>query len=369
MKEILKRIIKLKTDGSEQGINECLQYIEETLNKKGWKTLLIPNKEDGKNNLIAVCGACEIKNINNAILLAGHIDTVIANKEKWSSDPFELYEDNENLYGLGVADMKNFTATVLSNLDKITKMPTKRPIIFVLTSDEETVMYGINAVIEFMKNNNIKPEFTIIGEPSSNSFATSNMGFYEFETSIFGKACHSSNPQLGVNAIYIMSKLITFIENFSKQYLEKGTTMNVGTIQGGTMCNIVAEKCTMRWDIRTFSREDLQEIQNNVNEFLNKLIKEYDGASYLNQIVFKIPPFTYRENETTRSLMRKYDINETTYSAATEAGFYQELGSNCVIFGCGDIKDCHSVNEKINKKEFQNYGKLLLNILKDVCNQ
>ncbi|MBP3631178.1 MAG: M20/M25/M40 family metallo-hydrolase [Clostridia bacterium] len=246
-------------------------------------------------------------------------------------------------------------------------MNSNRPIIFVLTNDEETVMYGINRVVEFMKQNNISLKFAIIGEPSSCNFATSNMGFYEIETIVKGKACHSSNPQFGINSIYIMSKLITYIESLSKEYLSLGTTINVGIINGGTMCNIVAEKCSIRWDIRTFSKDIVQEIINKVNTFLKRLTADYDGSTFTNETIFKIPAFSYKKNEITDRLMKKYNINEKSYSAATEAGFYQELGADCVIFGCGDIKDCHAVDEKINKEEYVTYQQLLLNILKDVC--
>ena len=364
--EILKKIVKYKTNGNEQGINRCVNYIKKVLSKNGWKTLLIKNNENKKNNLIAVLNG-ELSNLNNAILLAGHIDTVVANKDKWESDPYILTERDENLYGLGVADMKAFTSIILANLNSINKINTNKPIVFVLTNDEETVMYGVNRVVDYLKENNINLSYAIIGEPSSCNFATSNMGFYEFETTINGKACHSSNPQFGINSIYIMSKVVTYIESLANEYLSQGTTINVGIINGGTMCNIVAENCSIRWDVRTFSREVLQEIQNKVDAFLNNLTKEYLGSSCTNKIVFKIPAFSYVKNETTENLMTKFNIQEMSYSAATEAGFYQELGANCVIFGCGDIKDCHKVNEKINKEEYLNYQQLLLNILKDIC--
>lgn len=363
---ILSKLIAYKTDGDENGINNCLRFVQKTLNKKGWETALVKNYENNKNNLIAVLNG-NLNNINDGIILAGHIDTVTTDERNWCSNPFSLTSSNGEYCGLGVADMKNFTAAILANLENISNLNTNKPIMLALTNDEETLMFGIKSVIEFLKQNKIFPKFAIIGEPSNMDFGNSNKGFYEFETVINGKAAHSSEPSVGINAVYIMSKIISFIEKLNKKYINDGTTINVGIINGGTMCNIVPEKCIIRWDVRTLQKKHLNQINNSVIKYLDKLLKDYNGATYTNEIVFKIPPFEYKQNLIVENLKNILEIKEFPYSAATEAGFYQELGINCVIFGCGNIKDCHSVNEKIKIEDFETYQKKLLKIIKEFC--
>lgn len=364
--EYLTKIISYKTDDNEEGINSCLNYIKDVLSDNGWKTTLIKNNENNKNSLIASFNS-NLNDINNGLLLAGHIDTVSTSIDKWASSPLTATKNNDYLYGLGVADMKSFTSAILSNLSEIKKLPLKKPIVIALTNDEETVMNSILKVCEFFKQKNIKPEYSVIGEPSLMTFSNSNKGFYEFETIINGVSCHSSNPQLGVNAIYIMSKFITFLENMSLKYAPNGTTINVGLINGGKMCNIVADKCVIRWDVRTFKREDLTSIKNETNIFLEQITKEYSNSSYCNGIVFEIPVFEDKKVEITQQLLQKFNATETPYTASTEAGFYQELGIDCIIYGCGDIKDAHSINEKINLNNYNEYCKNILEIIKFVC--
>lgn len=364
--EILSKLVGFKTDDDEKGINKCLSFIEKKLKQSGWETIILKNEENNKNNLIAVFNG-NLNNINEGLLLAGHIDTVTANIENWDSNPLMVKENDGKLFGLGIADMKSFTGSILNSLENIKKLNLKRPIIFALSNDEETVMYGINKIVKYFKENNIKPNYAIIGEPSNMMFSNSNKGFYEFETIINGKASHSSKPQNGVNAIYIMGKLVSYIEELALKYLSKGTTINVGIINGGRMCNIVPDKCSIRWDIRTFSRQALIEINNKINDFLDKLCKEYPSSSYSNEIVFKIPVFEDRNVKITNKLMKKYNLEEKPYDAATEAGFYQELGIDSIIFGCGDIKDAHSANEKIVIEDYIRYCDLLLSFIKDIC--
>lgn len=363
---ILNRLVSCKTDGDEKGINNCLKYVQKLLNRYGWKTLLLKNDEDNKNNLIAVLNG-ELCNIDDGLLLAGHIDTVVTDASKWNTNPLKLTNLDSKCYGLGVADMKNFTAAVLSNLETINKLNINKPIVFILTNDEETVMYGISKVVKYLKENKIITKYGIVGEPSNMQISTSNKGFYEFETIINGRAAHSSAPQLGINSIYIMSKLISFIEQLNVKYSRNGTTINVGTINGGTMCNVVPAKCIIRWDVRTSYKKHLTEINDLVNEYLNGLINEYNGSSFTSEIVFKIPPFEYKNSNITQKFIEMFKMREFAYSAATEAGFYQELGIDCAILGCGDINDCHAINEKIDTNDYIKYQEILLKIIEEVC--
>lgn len=364
--EYLKKLIAYKTDDNAEGINDCLDYVKNLLEQEGWETVLLKNDENGKNSLIASYNS-PLKNIENGLLLAGHIDTVSTPVDRWSTNPLIATNEKDYLYGLGVADMKSFTSAVLANLPAIKELSLKKPIVIALTNDEETVMKSIIKVCDYLSKQCIRPNYAVIGEPSLMTFSNSNKGFYEFETIIHGVPCHSSNPKLGTNAIYIMSKFITFLEKMASKYESRGTTINVGIINGGKMCNIVADKCTIRWDVRTFKKSDLCNIKKETNCYLNQIMSEYSNATYTNDVVFEIPVFEDKKVEITEQLLKKFDIIEQPYSASTEAGFYQELGIDCIIYGCGDIKDAHSINEKISIKNYNAYCENILEIIKHVC--
>lgn len=362
----LKKLLEFQTAGNAQGISDCLNFVKETLQNYGFKTVIVKNEQDQKENLIAVLNG-ELKNICDGLLLAGHIDTVNANAKNWNSNPFTLTQNGNDLIGLGIADMKSFTAAVLDNLKKISELKLKKPLMFVLTNDEETVMYSIQRVCDYFKQNSIVPNYAIVGEPSNMMFSNSNKGFYEFETTIFGKAAHSSNPQLGVNAIYIMAKLIGYLQSLAKEYQKYETTLNVGLINGGRMCNIVPDKCTIRWDVRTNSNQIVEQIDKKVNAFLEDLILDNSNSSFDNQIVFQIPAFEERNVKITITLMQNYNITQHPYKASTEAGFYQQLGIDCIIYGCGDIEQAHAPNEKIDLDKYNQYCQNLLEFIKDIC--
>jgi len=47
-------------------------------------------------------------NSSGGIVLSGHTDVVPVSNQKWDTDPFQLIEKDEKLYGRGTSDMKSF---------------------------------------------------------------------------------------------------------------------------------------------------------------------------------------------------------------------------------------------------------------------
>ena len=78
------------------------------LENAGWQVdvLDVPGKP-GKQNLVACLGDPQAP---GGLVLSGHTDTVPCDPALWASDPFQVSERDQRLYGLGTADMKAFLA-------------------------------------------------------------------------------------------------------------------------------------------------------------------------------------------------------------------------------------------------------------------
>ena len=355
---ILSDLVKLQS--FNQTNFEIIDYISSFLKKNDIEFKLIKNSIDSKLNLIAGLN-CKLSNLNNAILLCGHIDTVNASKNVWKTDPFRLTINNGKAYGLGTADMKSFTANILSNVNTL-KTFMGAPLVLCLTSDEETVMDGVKQVCLNLQKLNIKPSYAIVGEPTQSLPYNCNKGFYETEITVKGKACHSSMPQNGVNSIVVASKIINKLNSISKT-LDKNSTLNVGIVNGGTLCNVVPELTKVRFEIRTFNKDLLTKIYNTLNLTFEKLKQEFKGVEIENKLVFEIPPFKKVSSKILNSVYKFLGERPQTYVASTEAGFYQTIGATPLIFGVGNIENCHKENEFVCLEEFNTYFKKLETIL------
>src|SRR5690606_41138151 len=66
-------------------------------------------------------------------------------------------------------------------------------------------------ILAHMAQQKIKPDFALIGEPTLMQVVTAHKGVLSFETVVHGHEAHSSQPQLGVNAVHIACELVHFL--------------------------------------------------------------------------------------------------------------------------------------------------------------
>ena len=96
--EILRKLVSFNTIEDKENI-QIIEWIKSYLTTIGFTFTELIDEETNKKCLIAEIG-------NNAQLaFSGHLDTVNAT-EDWTKNPFDLCIENDNIYGLGVCDMK-----------------------------------------------------------------------------------------------------------------------------------------------------------------------------------------------------------------------------------------------------------------------
>ena len=125
----------------------------------------------------------------------------------------------------------------------------------VLTAEEEIGCIGASRLVA---DNALRPRRMIIGEPTSLRPARAGKGYCLAEVTVWGKEAHSAHPQQGVSAIYHAARLITAIEELAgplatetHSFFEPAfTTVNIGTIEGGTAKNVVPGLCRFQLEWR-----------------------------------------------------------------------------------------------------------------------
>ena len=105
------------------------------------------------------------------LMFAGHTDVVPSGPpEEWNSPPFEPTIEDGMLYGRGAADMKSSLAAMIYAIDSfLEKHPNPLGTLsFLITSDEEgDAVYGTRHAIRELASRGIRPDYCVIGEPSS----------------------------------------------------------------------------------------------------------------------------------------------------------------------------------------------------------
>lgn len=273
--KILKDLVKFNTIKDKEN-KEIINYIENYLIKLGFKT------ESKTKNLVMSIGE------NPKLGFLGHTDTVEYIEE--FKNPFELTIKDEYLYGLGVCDMKGGIAAILEAVSTIDFNKLKHGMKLYFTYDEEI---GFGGTYELLKNNEKFPEFMIFGEPTDNELLTGGKGLLEYEIYFKGVKAHSSNPEKGVsanlNAVNFIYELNEFYNNNIKNDMEDAygipyTTMNVGTIQGGSAKNSIPANCEISIDFRIANKNHIKLIKNKIENLAKKYVADIN-------IIESIEPF------------------------------------------------------------------------------
>ncbi|GAB3013349.1 acetylornithine deacetylase [Bowmanella dokdonensis] len=322
-----------------------------------------------KFNLLARLGSGE-----GGLLLAGHSDTVPYDEGRWQHDPFKLTEKDQRLYGLGTCDMKGFFAFVLEALKEMPLGNLRKPLYILATADEETSMAGARF---FARQNLIKPDMAIIGEPTALRPIHKHKGHMAHSLDIQGQAGHSSDPDRGVNAIEIMvqamEELLKLKQQLAVQYRDDQfsvpqTTMNLGHIHGGDGENRICGHCRLNFDLRAVPALADDDAIRRIDEALAPLGKAYPGRLSRTLMYDTVPAFASQQQTRLFSLVEELTGHAaTSANYCTEAPFISQLGCDTLVLGPGSIEQAHQPDEYIDLSYVQPTLRLLRQMINQVC--
>jgi acetylornithine deacetylase len=144
--------------------------------------------------------------------------------------------EGSKLYGRGSSDAKGIAAAMLVAADRLVGAGEKRvELLFVV--GEEKGSDGARAA----NNLGTKSRFLINGEPTESKLASGAKGSLRATIRIRGREAHSAYPHLGRSAIEPMLELLPTLRKLplpSDPVLGE-TSVNIGTIKGGTEANVI----------------------------------------------------------------------------------------------------------------------------------
>ena len=181
-------------------------------------------------------------------LIVGHFDTVwpVGTIEE---RPFRI--DGNVVHGPGSFDMKGGLAQLVVALHAIRDLElpmTVAPVIFV-NADEEI---GSRSSTRYIRMLARRASRAYVLEPAlgeRGDVKTARKGIGRFTVTVYGKAAHAGlDPESGASAILELSHVIQKL--FALNDVERGITVNVGTVDGGIQPNVVAPHSSAVVDVR-----------------------------------------------------------------------------------------------------------------------
>jgi acetylornithine deacetylase len=359
--ELLERLVAFDTTSHKSNL-ALIRFVEDYLAQHRIASRLVPSEDGAKASLFATIGPAGV----GGIALSGHTDVVPVDGQDWSTDPFRLTDLGDRVAGRGTTDMKGFLACVLAAVPDFQRRKLATPIHIAFSYDEEIGCVGVRPMIAEFGRGLVKPKMVIVGEPTSMAVVDAHKGPVRWHVDVRGRPTHSSMAPLGVNAITYAGRLLTELDRIERRLMTERderfdppyATLQVTRIEGGTASNIVPVSAWIGFEVRALPSTDIARIETELRTFAEtKCVPEMrkvapEAGVDIRQTNRVAPFIADKSGELAALVLTLAGQNETfAVSYATEAGLFQQGGSDAIICGPGDIAQAHTANEWIAKSE------------------
>lgn len=300
------------------------------------------------------------------ILFDAHQDTVPV--DGMTIPPFRPVVEGDRLYGRGACDVKGGLAAMLAALVRLAadSQPAAADVVLSCTCDEESTTLGVAHLVQSWAEGATadvwwrrRPDVAVVAEPTGLDVVVAHRGASRWKIRTRGRACHSSEPGNGVNAIYRMAPILSALEEYAAELPHRvaphplcgGATLSVGRIEGGVSVNTVPDECSIEIDRRVLPEEDGWEAIRDVERFLKARVA----------VDFEmLPPWLVGmalSDRTNGPLAEQLlacvaDVagphNKVGVPYGTHASRFDAAGVPSVVFGPGSILQAHTKDEWIS---------------------
>jgi acetylornithine deacetylase len=314
-----------------------------------------------RDNIVA---RLERPGARRTLMFEAHQDTVPA--DRMTMPAFGTTIIGKKLYGRGACDIKGGMAAMLACFARLVR---ERPdgacnVLMACSVDEEHGMLGVRE----LARRGLRADFAVVAEPTRLNIVHAHKGLVRWYLSTAGRACHSSAPEQGVNAIYRMARLLPHIQEFADK-LRQGppdallgpATLSVGRIEGGTSVNTVPDFCRIEVDRRLLPGEDPGTALEQLQAALPPAGVEYT----IEPMGIEMPALAAQgSEEICRLLGAAIDAERGSHSVhpvpyGTDAATLAAAGIPSVVFGPGDIALAHTCAEWVPLDEVEQAAQIL----------
>ena len=298
-------------------------------------------KRDDYGNIVADDGGAD------PILLSAHMDTVEPGRGiKPSIDGDRIVSDGSTILG---GDCKCGVAAILEALESVYEDGVAHHGIEVaFTREEEIGLVGARNLDFSMIN--AKEAIVFDGEGPVSQITSASPTYIGFDIEITGRAAHAGvEPEKGISAIRIAAELIV---RLPQGRLDEESTFNIGTIEGGSVRNTVAETTLIRGEFRSRNLETLDDVRFQISEALKEVrgmfpeaeLDDHLHTEFETYTLSSDDPATARVTDALRRLGLEPDMRPS--GGGTDGNVFRLRGISSVVVGMAD-HGMHTVREYV----------------------
>lgn len=231
------------------GVNAMMDLVTQDVAGTSVKIERVPGKNGLGDMLILRAGP---DNGRPHVMVMSHLDTVYPRGTLGTTHM--LRQEGDRLYGPGVFDMKASAWLGLQAFKQVVAAgELTRPVVYIFTSDEEIGSPTSRALIEGLAHG---AHAALVTEPArpDGSIVTARKGGGSFQMRITGRAAHAGTRHADGRSAIVEAAYQTIALEKMTDYAV-GTTINVGSIKGGTGTNVIPQDAILNFEGRVTDPE------------------------------------------------------------------------------------------------------------------
>jgi len=320
------------------------------------------------------------------LLFIGHTDTVHVDgwAEHWAgtahADPFAAPVIDGQIWGRGAGDLKAGICTALAALSLLDKAGIRLAgdVAFAFVGDEESgqpgtgVSAGIKDYVARIEAGAIpKPDFTVYVEPTQLSVYSAQIGFFIADITVTGKSAYFGVPELGKDALKASHAIMSALWNHSDavaaraehDLIGRGFLLITGLKGGGFIA--VPEECTLSLIRKLLPGESLDTAAAEMEAVIRGAVTDPDIRIDISYPAGRDHPLGGTAAEIDRHAPEVAMLSKAVADAMQGRGviegapfwsespfFVNQLGTPAVYCAPGDIRNCHTYEERVDVEEY-----------------
>jgi acetylornithine deacetylase len=307
-----------------------------------------------------------------SLVLNAHMDTVgVAGMP----DPFCARVDNGRMYGRGSYDMKGSLAACMLALADVRASGLSGDVILAAVADEEHASIGVQSVLK-----HIRADAAIVTEPTALELCIAHKGFSWHEITTTGRAAHGSRPDLGIDAIAHMGRVLNGLEALQAELSSRTPhpllghgSLHASLISGGQELSSYPETCTVEVERRTLPHETTQTVEAEFEAILMHLASKDTQFEARQRTTLVRPPFSVPETAVIVETLRDQAtgvLGRTPQMTGApfwmDAAFFAGADIPTIVIG-PDGAGAHSIEEWVDLDSVEKCRKILARTARVFC--
>ncbi|MDF2963974.1 MAG: YlmB [Paenibacillus sp.] len=396
--QLLERLIRFRTPAPPaRNTEEAQQFIASFLQEKGFSI----DKWDvypGDPNVVGVLKGYAAEEYKS-LIINGHVDVAeVSENELWEKEPFVPVVRDGVIIGRGAADMKGGLAGALFAIQLLHEAGIKLPgdLTFQSVIGEEV---GEAGTLECCKRG-YRADFAVVVD-TSDLHIQGQGGVITGWITVKSKQTyhdatrksmiHAGGKLSGASAIEKMMKIIQGLQELERHwavmksypgYAPGTNTINPAVIEGGRHAAFIADECRLWITVHFYPNETYEQVAKEIEEHIGQVAKgdiwlrdnppafEWGGSSMIEDRGEIFPSLEVDSNHPgVQALMSSHesvlhgqavvDVSPTV----TDGGWFGDAGIPAAIYGPGDLRNAHAVNEQVSIEQLVNFTKVILRFI------